>query len=352
MFSFRRKFSVFFTALFLLSVFYAISEEPEVEDSLQSSEIETPSFFTFKNFNAIVFLKDILDDKYPFRIDFGAEPHRHGSMVFGSLCYDWNSVFASSLRGEYDHYITSENNGANVSTTEVHSINLIPFPIVLFFGNSDLRAKSLFTEIDVGVFIQGSRTSYDIGAYTEYDSDDYGGSGILFSRLNSDSTYGMIGPAFNISFKVPIVKYISLTTESFFVPAYFLYYDSNYLLTNYILDEVYPYDFSTNGFDLSSPYLKQTIALDFFRYIRLKAQITYQHINMRQGNFIDNLDVRYSSHTLTVRYGGELLHPPKTRKKSSHMWGGLYYELSWEKVYSGSTTTNESSGKWILCFGT
>ncbi|MBR1723083.1 MAG: hypothetical protein IJ727_11505, partial [Treponema sp.] len=110
--------------------------------------------------------------------------------------------------------------------------------------------------------------------------------------------------------------------------------------------------FSTNGFDLSSPYLKQTVALDFFRYIRLKAQITYQHINMRQGNFIDNVDVRSSSHTLTVRYGGELLHPPKTRKKSSHIWGGLYYELSWQKVYSGSTTTKESEGKWILCFGT
>lgn len=312
------------------------------EDSSEE-RLETDSSYSLKNitFNAVTFLKDVLDDKYPLRIDFGAEPHRHGSLVFGSVWYDWTSVFSSSIRGEYDHYMTFENSGKNVRTNEVRSISFIPFPVVLFFGNPDIKSKSVFTEIDIGFYIQDSNSTTNEGSYQNYTEN-----GFQLSEIASK--YTMIGPAFNVSLKLPIVKYIDTITEFFFVPAYVLSYNSK---TN-THDNQYSSSDSVSGFDLSSPYLKFSLCLDFFRYIRIKSQVTYQHINMRQSISETESDVRYSSHKLIVRYGGELLQPKKTRKKSSHLWAGLYYEQTWDKIYSGPMSADTSTSKWVLCFGT
>lgn len=316
--------------IFLLSVFTIFADE-ELPEEPQKSII----------FNPILFLKDVLNDKYPIRIDFGAEPHRHGSMVFGSIWYDWNNILSSSLRGEYDHYMTFENFGDTVSTNEVHSITFIPFPVVLFFGDPDIKAKSIFTEFDIGFYIQNSYTNANEGSYREYTD-----KGFLLTE--TDSKYTMIGPAFNIVLKVPIVKYIDSITEFFFVPAYFLAFDSK----TSIHDNQNSTSNSVSGFDLASPYLKLSICFDFIRYLRIKSQITYQHINMRQSISDERNDARYSDHKLTLRYGGELLNPSKIRKKSSHLWGGLYYEMTWDKTYLGSKSLNEYTGKWVLCFGT
>ena len=109
---------------------------------------------------------------------------------------------------------------------------------------------------------------------------------------------------------------------------------------------------STSGLDFSSPYLRYSLCLDFFRYIRIKSQITYQHITMSQSDAEVDENLNISTHKLVLRYGGELLHPSKTRKKSSHLWGGLYYEMTWDWVYSSIGTEKTSTGKWVLCFGT
>lgn len=327
--------------LSFLSLF-SLYAESEAEEGAETSDNELELVFKPSNpFNAILFLKDILNDKYPFRIDFGAEPHRHGSLVFGSLWYDWNSVISSSIRGEYDHYITFLNTEDAVTTTEVHSVSLIPFPLVLFFGNPDINAKSIFTEIDSGFYIQNSYSSITDGSYQNYSEDG-------FELLETDSKYIMVGPAFNIVLKVPVVKYIDTISEFFFVPVYALAYDSDTFVHNL----KHSSSSSVSGIDVSSPYLKYSLCLDFLRYLRLKSQITYQHINRRQSISETEKDVNYSEHKLIVRYGGELLTPSKTRKKSSHLWGGLYYELTWDWIYSGSMSSKENTGKWVLCFGT
>lgn len=336
LFSSAKK-STILLLLLSLSAFKLFANEEEVaaENTEPAEEVKSISF------NPIVLLKDILDDKYPLRIDFGAEPHRHGSLVFGSIWYDWNPMFSASIRGEYDHYMTFLNSGDTVSTNEVHSVSLIPFPMVLFFGNPDIKSKSVFTEIDLGFHIQNSYTTTTDGSYQNYTEKG-------FQLSETDSKYIMVGPAFNIVIKVPILKYIASTSEFFFVPAYFLSYDSESKIhTSQDSSKA-----SVSGFDLSSPYLKFSLCLDFFRYLRIKSNITYQHINMRQSINGSEMDVHYSSHKLTLRYGGELLNPPKTRKKSSHLWGGLYYEMTWDKIYTDAGSSSDYTGKWVLCFGT
>ncbi|MBB5226064.1 hypothetical protein DYE50_10665 [Treponema ruminis] len=335
---------IFFITLltFFLTLFPIFSEEAkapgEAQSEQKSEEILVPKNPTF---NAITFLKDVLDDKYPLRIDFGAEPHRHGSLVFGSVWYDWNYILSSSVRGEYDHYMTFVNNGETVSTSEVRSVSFTPFPVVLFFGNPDIRAKSVFTEVDIGFYLSQSHSNTNGGSYQNYTENG-------FQLSENNTRYFMVGPAFNIVVKVPIIKYIDSITEFFFVPAYFLSYNSN----SQIHDSQHTSSSSVTGFDLSSPYLKYSLCLDFFRYIRIKSQVTYQHINMRQTIYGEDNDVRYSNHKLIVRYGGELLTPSKTRKKSAHLWAGLYYEMTWEKLYLGTSSSNDYTGKWVLCFGT
>ena len=323
-----------------ITLFSAFSEESTNQTQENQSEEVAPSG---KNayYNAVVFLKDVLDDKYPFRIDFGAEPHRHGSMIFGSIWYDWNNMFSSSIRGEYDHYMTFENAGDEVKTNEVQSISFIPFPVVLFFGNPDISARSIFTEIDIGFYFKNSHSSTNEGSYSDFSTKG-------FQLTETDTNYNMLGPAFNISLEIPLMKYISVKSEFFFVPFYVLstksktkMHDSTRLESN-----------SVEGVAFSSPYLKQSLCIDFFRYIRIKSQITYQHIDMRQSVVETASDAKYSSHKLILRYGGELQHPSKTRKKSAHLWAGLYYEMTWEKNYSSAESTSDYSGKWLLCFGT
>lgn len=337
---FNAKKTIAIILLIFLTFFPAFSEEATDQPKENQSE-ENASSNKNTYYNAIVFLKDVLDDKYPFRIDFGAEPHRHGSMVFGSIWYDWNNTFSSSIRGEYDHYMTFENLRDEVKTNEVQSISFTPFPVVLFFGNPDISAKSIFTEIDIGFYFKNSYTNTNDGSYSDFSTKG-------FQLTETDTNYNMLGPAFNISLEIPVMKYISIKSEFFFVPFYILstksktkMHDSTHIESN-----------SVEGIGFSSPYLKQSLCIDFFRYIRIKSQLTYQHINMRQSVIETTSDARYSTHKIILRYGGELQHPSKTRKKSAHLWGGLYYEMTWEKNYSSATSTSDYSGKWLLCFGT
>ena len=60
----------------------------------------------------------------------------------------------------------------------------------------------------------------------------------------------------------------------------------------------------------------------------------------------------YTMHTITLRYGGELLKPSKTRRKSAHLWAGVYYEMSWTRVDTRGDSSNDYDSRWVFCFGT
>ncbi|WP_294428858.1 hypothetical protein [uncultured Treponema sp.] len=329
-----------------------LNAEPENSMNQTESAIETSAETkTQIIFNPIIFVRDLLDDKLPLRVDFGAEPHRHGSMVFGAAYYDWSENLSQSFRGEYDHYITSTNSNTELKNTEVRSIVLMPNPVVFFIGDSDIRSKSIFSQFNIGLYFQYSHTTTNSGVFFSSESNpSLKNSG--FALTDMHQTYRLIGPSFGYSLSIPIHKYISFTAEGFMVPAFLvtLYTDSD---TTYHYGDENSSDSSSLSFrSLSYPYLKQSIAFNFFRYIRIKGQMTYQHFDLRAIVSEEDNNSSYSLHTITLRYGGELLHPSKNRKKSAHLWAGLYYEMTWNKMYLSNSASTEYTGKWILCFGT
>ena len=141
--------------------------------------------------------------------------------------------------------------------------------------------------------------------------------------------------------------------EGFIVPAYIVSLRTEAEGTYHINDGSSYYSRNSVEYrSLSFPLARQTLALDFFRYVRIKANMTYQHLDLRTVSFVSSDIENYSLHTITLRYGGEIIKPAKTRKKSSHLWAGLYYEMTWYKSYIQDVYNSEYNGKWLLCFGT
>ncbi|WP_407426436.1 hypothetical protein [Treponema sp.] len=336
---------LFASLLLLLTPFFLFSEEDE---TLSEAEIETQEEETRARYKAIFFFKDLLDDRYPFRIDFGAEPHRHGSMIFGAAYYDWSDTFSQSIRGEYDHYTTSVNSRDNLTSDETRSVTVITFPVVLSFGNESVYSRSLFNQINIGFYYKYNLLKANQNGFI-YNNDTFGS---CLMTSNGTQSYHLFGPAASYILNLPLHKYISLTCETFFVPAYFMTLSTDYNINYYTGSDTYTDSYKIDSNSFSYPFIKQTVALDFFRYIRIKAQLSYQHINLRTTLSSDISNTRYSMHTLTLRYGGEILNPSKTRKKSSHLWGGLYYEMTWENQYYKELVDRDYTGKFVICFGT
>lgn len=301
----------------------------------------------------ILFFKNILDDKYPIRVDFGAEPHRHGSMVFGAIDYDWSSTFSQRIRLEYDHYTTSEKTPNALSAEEVRAISITTYPLVFFFGDSNISAQSRFSQLDIGLYYSYSKTNTTTSGFFNFPEDEEWGdfSGLRGFLTNDESQkYHLVGPAFGHSVNFPLFRnYISATVEGFFVPAFFIKLDTASNANYYLEDGVVPSDSSLSYRSLSFPLVQQTVSLDLFRYLRLKAQATYQHLDLRAIKDIEGIQ-NYSLHTFTLRYGGEILNPAKTRKKSAHLWAGLYYEMTWNKINFSDYSLKSHDGKWVLCF--
>ena len=358
----RNRKRVFFTFILFFHLFFTLFAEetenkPEAnqissEKSQQSSKNDKDTPFLLK-YNLIYFLKDILDDKKPFRIDFGAEPHRHGSLIFGAAYYDWTPTFSQSIKIGYDHYTVSSNATEEIkdgiTNEEVRSIHLLHYPLVFYFGDGNIEATSPFTQLNLGAYFQHSVQDTNTGGFLAANKN---GSSTGFIKNEIDQKTILLGPAAGFSTKIPINKYISFTTELFIVPLYYLIMDVDYTSTSHYSESYQQNSSSFSYRSISYPYLQQTLSFDFFRYIRLKTQLSYQHYDLRTVSDTGQGNQKTSLHVITFRYGGEIINPPKTRKKDSHLWAGFYYEMSWNKYYSPSGSLSDSSGKWVLCFGT
>lgn len=347
---------------FLLLFFPLCAEEQPSPPPAPAEKDKEDDDISFRaklgGFNPITFISDVLSDKYPFRVDFGAEPHRHGSMVFAAADYDWSEGFSQRIRVEYDHYKTASSSANSLSNQEVRSITLTQFPLVFFFGDSDVRARTRFTQVNIGVYFSHAVSNTNTGSFlTAEDDEEFwmehaGKSG--FSINDANQRYRLVGPAFGYSVNFPIHKYVSATLEGFIVPAYLVTLSTSSRTSYYFDNNENPLTNSNSlSFrSLSFPIVRQMISLDFFRYMRIKGLISYQHLDMRTL-MDDNIDIaNYSVHTITIRYGGEILNPARTRKKSAHLRAGLYYEMTWNKNYLQNSPDTEYEGKWIICFST
>lgn len=361
-----RKILIFAFLLFLFAPIFSetapsddaepLSDSSDSADSNIDSDSSASSESKKIKFNPIIFASDILNDKYPVRVDFGAEPHRHGSMLFVAADYDWSESFSQRIRFEYDHYSTSTDSSDSLSTQGVRSITIMPFPIVFFFGDSDYTAQTRFTRLNIGLYYSYTHSKTNTGSFFNLGNDeewgDYAGkSGFAISDTNQK--YHLIGPAIGYSVNFPLYKtYVSATIEGFFVPAFLVTLETETTTSFYFDDDSVSTNDSLSFRSLSFPIAQQTLSLDMFRYLRIKAQISYQHLDLRALTGGNDSIRNYSLHTLTLRYGGELLKPKKTRKKSAHLWAGLYYEMTWNKAYIQEVSFTTYEGKWVLCFGT
>ncbi len=327
--------------------------EEKTKKEADKEEIEKDERSIMEKYKPLIFIKDLLDDKLPLRIDFGAEPHRHGSLVFGAAYYDWTKKFSQSLRIEYDHYNTSTNLSGSLTNSEIRSYVFYPTPIVFYFGDSNIFAADPFIRVDIGAYINSTETISNSGSFFDFDSSygEYEGAG-LYTEERNDSNFS-VGPAFGYSIKFPVHKYVSIISEARLIPAFMYIWNQNIkgcLQYNSSTSIKTSEDYSSRA--LCYPFVKFSLAVDFLRYLRVKAQVSYQHFNFTGITASTKEGINYSLHNISVRYGGELLVPSKTRKKDAHLWAGIYYEMTWNYLEMNNTAFDEYDGKWVLCFST
>ncbi len=347
--------AVVFLSILLFSVSGIFAAEGEV--SASPSEKNNEKLLNDMR-NAVNFVKDFLDDKKPVRIDFGAEPHRHGSTIFGLVQYDFIPKIGSSLRLEYDNYSTSESEfstGSNsIATSSTKSFYVAPFPFIWYIGDSSAAARTPALRLGVGAFYQyGVNHSYT-GLFSSQEEpaiDD-----VLFYSLDIETQYHRIGPALQYSFNLPFLKYFSLVYEGQVVPVYYSPVTVSSTVTERYLSESKDYSETLFSASWSSPILSQMIAVDVVRYFRFACEVNHESLKLKyilkngEGteDSLDNI-----SHTVDLRFGTEILKPAKSRKKASHLRAGIYYNMRWSFYENDGQFSNATrKDDIVLCFGT
>ena len=321
---------------------------PEKTEEKKLSQEEKDEAKERRLFPAVVFVRDVLNDKYPFTVDFGAEPGQYGSLIFGVFQYNFTDRFANRFEVGYNNEAKVDHAkaaAAEVSSTISRSVIIEYYPFVMYFGSLERDLNPLF-RLDLGFAFRYQWYSYD---YSFYDQDGlYFGSQskgqYLTSRVKQDS-YTFL-PNISGFVELPFLKYFNLGMEVAVSPIYFTF--------GYTDLEINFADSSKNLFinlssyskHWSSPAVSTMFYIDILRYVRIKTRFDYNRIFQEQEEY--DQAVIYSS--FVWRYGIEIVKPQKSRKKSSHLWAGIYYQHNW----SSDSINNDWSRTdgWIFCFGT
>ena len=303
--------------------------------------------------NLVFFVRDLLADKLPLRLDFGAEPNTHGSKLFVGVQYDWNDLLGSRVRFEYDNSATMDNSGDDVVNERTRTYGVYAYPFVLYVGDAAHDARTAFLRLDFGGYYSYARSQITTGSFFSQTVESGEYAGYVIQRQQTD--YQLLGSSFGYSLQVPLVKYVAVGFEGYIQPLYFVILRSatEYTITTGAASV--PYSYSLGSRRLSYPAVGQSIAFDFFSYFRIKAAFSYQRLTMNLAGADDignETALDYTLHTMTLRYGGELLKPSKTRRKTSHLWAGVYYEMVWSRFEMSAETISDYAGKWVFCFGT
>ena len=343
-------------ALFLLApkIFWGqdIPQEPEDQSSdkslIQKAKDLVKEFNEQKEVeqesgpvNAVQFLGDFLTDKLPLTLDLGAEPGESGSLIFGSLQYDWKDRFASRIRLEYknDTQVTDVLNGYQKSNSKNYSALL--YPAIWYFGDTRSDSKEALWSLGAGV-------GYDFFDSTInycYAANSY----LLCAAIGMN--YHALAPIFLATVKKPLGRFFGIGAELYAQAVTWLFVDID-LKSN---SDAGAFSYSTHCW--SSPAFSQTIWLDVLKYVRIKASFKYSRLSLEAASFdrqsknfvlYDAVDNEFQ-----VRGGVELVLPStnKTRKKDSHLWAGVYYQHTWSVQEARGQTSCSDKGKWVVCFG-
>ena len=166
--------------------------------------------------DTVLFVKDLLEDKKPLRLDFGAEPNSHGSKLFVGVQYDWNDLLGSRLRFEYDNSATMSSSGDDVVNEDMRTYSIFAYPFVLYFGDAERKARTAFFRVDFGAYYSYQRANSAAGSFFTQETDGETVSGYLIQRQQHD--YQLLGSAFAYSLHVPLLKYLAASFEGYLYP--------------------------------------------------------------------------------------------------------------------------------------
>lgn len=297
---------------------------------------------------AVQFVQDLLEDAYPFTIDFGAEPGQHGSTVFVRAQYNWNDRFASNVTFSYGSQnlvvddFDAATKGILQSSNKLYGVQL--YPLVMYVGDTRASAPTPLVELKVGVMYNHLTQKTMTGLFdTTGALLGEANAGKYFS-IGSTFAANIVGPQCGYSVQFPIFRYLTLGYEGTISPIYFLYYHGTVSYASLQTDPIYNESLDYTGQSWSLPSVSQTLYADICRYVRVKTRFEYTRLS-REATEEDQTSTQ---HSLSLRYGFELVKPSKTtRKKASHLWAGIYYQHEWNKADGDFTRTDG----WVLCFG-
>lgn len=357
-----KRFFLLFLSIFLFFGFCAeavCAEEVCAEtDNDFAYDKDAPDIFNQKVMNdlknSINFVKDFLDDKKPIRIDFGAEPHQHGSTIFGVVQYDYTHRIGASFRLEYDNYSTTESNfndfSKDVKSQSSKSLYVAPFPFIFYLGDDSMYAKSPALWIGLGAFYQyGIKNSYS-GTFLSVENPTE--NDVLFNSIEMESHYQRIGPAIEYAIQFPFLKYFNAIFEGLVVPLYFSPLSTDMTTSSRSLLGLKSDSQKLFSSSVSSPILSQSLAIDVVRYFRFAAKFDYEVLRLSYASTDNSKSENSVSHEMVFRFGGEILKPAKNRKKTSHLRAGIYYGMHWSFNESTDVIADTRKDEIILCFGT
>lgn len=291
--------------------------------------------------NAVQFLGDFLTDRLPLTLDLGAEPGEDGSLVFGSLQYDWKDHFASRVRLEYKSAMltTDMANGYEKSRSKNYAITI--YPALWYFGDTSADSQEALWALGIGAYY----AFCDAKNFSCYARD----GGLAYVDIGMK--YHVLSPVLLASVKKPLGRFFGVGAQLIVRPVYGIFLNMD--VASNLAES--PFSYYTNSY--SSPSFSQSVWLDALKYIRIKGSLEFSRIELES--------VRYGSHDkrfflydtdnneLSLRGGVEIVLPStnKNRKKDSHLWAGVYYQHTWSVQEALGQSSSSDKGKWVVCFG-
>lgn len=331
--------------------------------------------------NAIFFVRDLLDDKMPVRIDAGAEPQQHGSTIFGAAYYDFTPRMGCSFLAEYSSYaiMNSETSplANQVMNQSSQAASVLTLPFIMYFGDPDISAKRPMLRFGLGAFYKFTWEKYTQGEFLAEGSILTEGTTArqsVWTEADLTMKYHRIGPAFEYALNVPIFKYLRIDYSGLVIPLYYTPINATTDIRGYYKSGTYTesdgkYEYTWNNIESytipsislfsqswSSPLIEQSFSIDLFRYLRVAAKVNYESVKFQvvqiNDESTDTEEMNYTTHTIDFRVGGEILKPTKNRKKSSHLRAGVYYRMKWDfNVYKDEVSKSREDSI-LVCFGT
>lgn len=283
--------------------------------------------------------------------DIGTEPESSASSTYGLFQYNWTRTFASNIKLKYtsateiEDEIAGYGNAVGIDKHKEFELDLLPAIWTIPIGSKNRLSLSF------GGSYQYIKENYFAGMFDVNGLMlDEGDEGKYFTVKN-DKTAHIFAPRLGLDWRMPLHKNVSLNFDVYVNPIYALSLSQS---MGYHSDQTeLPFDYGGDNtvFRWSAPYVDAKVYADFFQFVRLVSQLSYQRLDFQQMDWASDYEslVGYDDvQSITkLRFGVELL---VGKRHTARARGGVYYQNEWNvSSYTGETTYK---GKWVISIGT